>query len=63
MAKEKIKKVVAEIDIEETYYANYECPYCYYCDNREVEMDNVTLTETCRDCGKKYKIKIPKDSI
>ena len=63
MVKEKMKKVVAEINIEETYYADTECPYCGGGNNEEIEMDNITVVQTCASCGKKYKVKIPKDSF
>lgn len=61
--KDKVQKVIAEIEIEEVYYAATECPYCGAGNNSEIEQDNITLTERCWKCEKKYKMKIPKNSI
>lgn len=61
--KDKIKKVIAEINVEEVYHADTECPYCGAGNNFEIEQDNITVTEICYSCNKKYRIKIPKNSI
>lgn len=63
LKKEKMKKVIADINVEEVYHAGTECPYCETGNDMEVEEENVTVIETCWSCKKKYKVKIPKNSF
>jgi transcription elongation factor Elf1 len=63
MIKDKIKMVVAEILEDSIYFAQSECPYCETANETEVEEDNIIIIQNCYSCQKKYKVKIPKDSI
>lgn len=65
MPTEKIKKVTANVYeqyVEPEYHATYECPYCGRKHHEEVYDENTTSTVKCnnQECGKKFKVKIPK---
>ena len=62
--KGKIKKVIAEVREWLEYTVVFKCPYCKsYSTEEDIERDNITLNRTCHSCKKKYKVKIPKDSL
>jgi transcription elongation factor Elf1 len=61
--KKRIKKIIA--DVMDITIAYWHCPYCRRSEDLELDFDenNTTKTITCKGCNKKYKVKIPKDTI
>lgn len=65
VAKENIKKVIANVyeeRVEPDFIAGYNCPYCGNFHYHQVYKDNYTETVKCdnKNCGKQFKVKIPK---